>query len=104
MAERSSVGAGKADSTREAIAERIRGAAGTIRDRASAGSEALTQGAESAAGKLDASASYIESRDAGRMLQDLVSVVKRYPTQSLLVAGLLGFLVARMLPRSADSD
>jgi hypothetical protein len=91
--------AGKMDSTREAIADRLRGAAGTIREQASAGSEAITDRAESAADKLDASASYIESFDARRMMQDLFSVTKKYPAQSLLVAGLLGFLVARILPR-----
>jgi len=99
MAERS-VGAGRMDSTREAIADRLRGAAGTIREQASAGSEALTERAESAADKLDASASYIESFDARRMMQDLLSVIKKYPTQSVLVAGLVGFLVARTLRRN----
>src|SRR5579871_6219893 len=91
--------AGKMDSTREAIADRLRGAAGTIREQASAGSEAISDRAESAAGTLDASASYIESFDARRMMQDLFSVTKKYPAQSLLAAGLLGFLVARILPR-----
>ena len=101
MAERN-VGAGKADSTREAIAERLRGAAGTIRDHANAGSEALADRAQSAAETLDASAKYIESFDARRMMQDLISVTKKYPAQSLAVAGLLGFLVGRILPRGGD--
>jgi hypothetical protein len=86
------------DSTREAIADRLRGAAGTIREQVAAGAEALTDRAESAADKLDASASYIESRDARRMLQDLLGVIKRHATQSLLLAGLVGFLVARAAP------
>jgi hypothetical protein len=29
------------------------------------------------------------------MLQDLVGIVKRHPAQSLLLAGAVGFLVAR---------
>lgn len=91
------VGAGKMDSTREAIADRLHGAAGTIREQATAGSEALTAGAESVASKLDASASYVASRDGRRMMRDLLSVIERYPAQSLLLAGLVGFMVARVL-------
>ncbi len=98
MMERS-VGTGKMDSTREAIADRLHGAAGTIRERAAAGGEALTERAGSVADKLDASASYVESRNARRMMRDLLVVIKNHPTQSLLLAGLVGFMVARAFRR-----
>jgi hypothetical protein len=91
--------AGTMDSTREAIAERLHGAADTIRDRVTAGNEALTDRAASIADKLDASASYVESRDPRRMMRDLLRVIKSHPTQSLLLAGLVGFMVARAFRR-----
>jgi len=93
--------ADRVDTARESIGDRLADAADTIREQANAGSEAMLGAAESAAGKLDASASYIKSRDVGEMMQDLWRVVKRHPTQSLLLAGLVGFLIARAL-RSDD--
>lgn len=89
--------AGSIDSNRQPFADRLHAAAGTIRDRAAAGSEAVGNAAESAAERLDASATYIESRTARQMMHDLLGVIKKHPTQSLLVAGFLGFLVARAL-------
>lgn len=96
------VGTGRMDSTREAIADRLHGAASTIRDRANAGSEAITGRAESVAGALESSASYIESLDARRVMRDLFSVIKKHPTQSLLVAGFIGYLLARAFRSDRD--
>jgi ElaB/YqjD/DUF883 family membrane-anchored ribosome-binding protein len=80
--------ANRVDATRQPIADKLHGAAGAIRDQA--------QGAaKTAADKLDSSATYIESHDTQQMLQDLVGIVKRHPAQSLLLAGAVGFLVAR---------
>jgi hypothetical protein len=33
------------------------------------------------------------------MVEDVLTIVKNHPTQSLLVAGALGFLIARALRR-----
>ena len=89
--------ANRVDATRQPIADKLHGAAGAIRDQAQglAAGEGLVGVAKSAADKLDSSATYIESHDTQQMMQDLVGIVKRHPAQSLLLAGALGFLVAR---------
>jgi hypothetical protein len=87
----------KIDSARQPIADKLHGAAGAIRDQAQAlaAGEGLVGVAKSAADKLESSATYLESHDTQQMIQDLVSIVKKHPTQSLLLAGAVGFLVAR---------
>ena len=87
----------KIDSARQPIADKLHGAAGAIRDQAQglAAGEGLVGVAKTAADKLDSSATYLESHDTQQMIQDLVSIVKKHPTQSLLLAGAVGFLVAR---------
>jgi ElaB/YqjD/DUF883 family membrane-anchored ribosome-binding protein len=91
--------ADRMDATRQPIADKLHGAAGAIRDQAQglASGEGLVGVAKNAADKIDSSAAYIESHDTKQMIQDLVSIVKRHPAQSLLVAGAVGFLVARAL-------
>jgi ElaB/YqjD/DUF883 family membrane-anchored ribosome-binding protein len=74
----------KFESARQPVADRLHTAADKVRGAAG-----------SAADKLEQSADYIESRDARRMLTDLVAVIKRHPAQSLVVAGVVGFLIAR---------
>jgi ElaB/YqjD/DUF883 family membrane-anchored ribosome-binding protein len=87
----------KIDSARQPIADKLHGAAGAIRDQAQAlaAGEGLVGVAKSAADKLESSATYLESHDTQQMIQDLVTIVKKHPTQSLLLAGAVGFLVAR---------
>jgi ElaB/YqjD/DUF883 family membrane-anchored ribosome-binding protein len=89
--------ADRVNATRQPIADKLHGAAGAIRDQAQglAAGEGLVGVAKTAADKLESSASYIESHDTKQMMQDLVDLVKRHPTRSLLLAGAVGFLVAR---------
>jgi ElaB/YqjD/DUF883 family membrane-anchored ribosome-binding protein len=91
--------ADRVDATRQPIADKLHGAAGVIRDQAQglASGEGLVGVAKSAADKIDSSANYIESHATKQMIDDLVGIVKRHPAQSLLVAGAVGFLVARAL-------
>jgi hypothetical protein len=91
----------KIDSARQPIADKMHGAADTIREQAGRmpGGDTVSGAARSAAEKLESSATYLESHDAQRMIQDLLSVVKKHPTQSLLLAGVVGFLVARAFRR-----
>ncbi len=51
--------------------------------------------AHSAADKVEAVASYLQGHDTKQMMADVETVVKRNPGPSLLVAGALGFLIAR---------
>lgn len=87
----------KFDSARKPVADKLHEAADGVRKHA----DRISGAAESAADRLEASADYIKSRDARRMAQDLVGVIKRHPAQSLLIAGVIGYLVARAF-RSKD--
>jgi ElaB/YqjD/DUF883 family membrane-anchored ribosome-binding protein len=84
----------KVDSVREPVADKLRGAADTLRQKG----ERIPGGA-AVAGAAEASASYIESHNAQQMVEDVMTIVKKNPAQSLLVAGVLGFLIARAFRR-----
>ena len=87
----------KFDSARKPVADKLHDAADKVREHA----DRISGAAGSAADRLEASADYIKSRDARRMAQDLVGMIKRHPAQSLLIAGVIGYLVARAF-RSKD--
>ena len=76
------------DRARQPVADRLHGAAHRVRGAAG-----------SAADRLEESADYIKSRDARRMMQDLVSVIRSHPARSLAIAGVIGFLIARAFRR-----
>lgn len=51
--------------------------------------------AHSAADRVEAVASYLQGHDTKQMMADVETIVRRNPGPSLLVAGVLGFLVGR---------
>jgi len=87
----------KFEGVRKPVADKLNDAADKVREHA----DRLSGAAGNAADRLEASADYIKSRDARRMAQDLVSVIKKHPAQSLVIAGVVGFLIARAF-RSRD--
>jgi hypothetical protein len=88
----------KLDSVREPIADKLTGAADMLREQAERlPGEKVAGAVRSAADKLESSATYLVSHDAGEILQELVGVVKRHPAASLLIAAGLGFLFGRAL-------
>jgi len=93
----------KIDSVREPVADRLRGAADVIRDKGGSlpGGASVANATQGAADRLETTADYIESHSAKEMVADLMDLVKQHPTQSLLIAGALGFLIARAF-RSRD--
>ena len=84
----------KVDSVREPIADKLRDAAETLHDKGQ-----RIPGAPAVAGAAQGAADYIESHSAQQMIEDIVALVKKHPTQSLLVAGTVGFLIARAFRR-----
>jgi ElaB/YqjD/DUF883 family membrane-anchored ribosome-binding protein len=79
-------------------------AAGALEQTASSmhsSSDKLSGVAHSAADKLQATADYVRRTDLKGMAEDVQDIVKRYPKESLAVAVVLGFLVARGL-RGSD--
>jgi ElaB/YqjD/DUF883 family membrane-anchored ribosome-binding protein len=85
------------DSAREPIADQLLGAADTLRTRG----ERLPRGtagiAQGAADRLETSATYLVSNTVPQMMEDVLSLVRKNPAQSLLIAGALGFLLGRAL-------
>ncbi len=77
------------------IADKLHGTADAIRDKVESAGEGVGGVAQSAADKLEASASYLESHSTAQMMQDLIAIVKKHPTQSLLLGGAVGFLCVR---------
>jgi len=57
--------------------------------------------AHATADTLDATADYVRKRHVKSMAEDVTDLVRRYPGSALALAGVAGFLVARMF-RSRD--
>jgi ElaB/YqjD/DUF883 family membrane-anchored ribosome-binding protein len=89
--------ADKIDGSRESAAGALEQTASSLHS----GSDKLSGVAHSAADKIQATADYVRTTDLKGMADDVQNLVKRYPGQSLAVAAVLGFLVARGL-RSSD--
>ena len=89
--------ADKLDSSRESAAGALDRTATSLHS----GSDKLSDVAHSTADKIQATADYVRRTDLKGMAADVQDIVKRYPGQSLAVATVLGFLVARGM-RSSD--
>lgn len=59
------------------------------------GGEKVAHLAHATADKLSATAEYVRSHDANRMMSDVETLVKNNPGPSLIAAAVVGFLVAR---------
>ena len=89
----------KIDENREAAASGMQKAASAIHEKA----ESLPVGgkvsglAHDAADKLSSTAQYVREHDVNRMMSDVETLVKNNPGPSLIVAGIIGFLVGRAI-------
>jgi len=88
--------ADKLEQTRHAAAKGLESTASALHQ----GGEKLTSLAHSTADKLAGTADYLRNNDVKRMITDVEQVVKRNPGISLMVAGFVGFLLARTMRRS----
>jgi ElaB/YqjD/DUF883 family membrane-anchored ribosome-binding protein len=79
------------DNSRQSAAGALESTASTLH----ASGEQLSGVAHAAANKIQATADYVRQTDLKGMADDVTNIVKRYPGQSLAVAAVLGFLVAR---------
>lgn len=89
----------KVDERRGQTAETMDTAAAQLRERGESlpGGERTTEMASMAADKVEATSTYIRDHDVDDMMTDLETFVRSHPTQSLVAAGVAGFLVGRML-------
>lgn len=63
-------------------------------------SDKAANAAHRTADKIQATADYIREHDLKAMTDDVGSLVRRYPAQSLAAAAIAGFLIARGLRRN----
>jgi len=87
--EKANVGIDKAADATQGLANTLRGKADTMPN------EKMTDIAYQTAEKLEQGAEYLRGADASAMRGDLEDLIRRYPTQTLVVGAALGFLLAR---------
>jgi ElaB/YqjD/DUF883 family membrane-anchored ribosome-binding protein len=85
------------DDKRENVAGGLEQAASKLHEKAEdlPGGEKVSGLAHSAAEKLSTTADYVRQHDVNRMMGDVQEMVKKNPGPALLMAAVLGFLVAR---------
>ena len=89
------------DNSRSTAADGLGTAASALRDSADdlPGGETVRSFARATASRLNASADYVRSHDARRMMSDVERVVKANPGPALVIAAVFGVLVGRALSR-----
>ncbi len=91
----------RVENGRVGVAERLDGAASTVRDRADQvpGGPRVQEFAHAAADRLSTTADYLRRSDTARMKADVETMVKNNPGPAMLVAAMFGFLLGRALTR-----
>jgi hypothetical protein len=84
-------------------ADALHAAASSVRATGRQGSEAIDHIAESAADRLDATASYVEDRDLRDVFTGLRRFCRRHVSGSMLVSVAFGFVAGSALTRAIYS-
>ena len=90
----------KLDEARHRTAAALENAASSVRTTGRQGAETIDTLAESAAGRLDATAAYVRGHDVGGMLINLRQAIARNPTGFLVLAASIGFLAGSAVRRN----
>lgn len=86
--------ADKVDEATTVAGEKIQDAAQLLRDKAPTDGP-VGQAATATADTLDRAGNYLQQQDLAGMRGDLESLIRKHPTESLLIAFGVGFLMAR---------
>jgi gas vesicle protein len=84
----------RADAATTTVGTKMQDAAQMLREKAPA-EGTLGTAADATAHTLERAGSYLQQQDLTGMRSDLESIIRRHPTESLLVAFGVGFLLAR---------
>ena len=87
------------DQGRVSTASGLESAASSLRSGAQSGGQAITDFANTAADKLQNTASYVREHGMNEMMGDMQQMVKRNPGPSLIAAAAFGFLLGAALRR-----
>jgi ElaB/YqjD/DUF883 family membrane-anchored ribosome-binding protein len=84
------------DQVRSTLSEKLRTAAGRVREKGeTAGSEDMRGFGSQASDWLERSAKYVDDFDAQRFKEDMSTQVRQNPGRSLLIAGAAGLILGR---------
>lgn len=86
-----------ADQARESAAEGMETAAEKIRERASGSEGVQGKAGTKLAEGMEKTAGYLREHDTQEIMGDLERFVREHPTQSVLAAVALGFVIGRMM-------
>jgi ElaB/YqjD/DUF883 family membrane-anchored ribosome-binding protein len=86
----------KADEGMTKAAEGVGQAADMLRQRGEQTGGTVGTAATTVADKLDSAGSYLQEKDTDQLLQDLESLIRRKPVESLLVAAGAGFVLSKL--------
>jgi hypothetical protein len=81
--------------TRESAAEGLHRAASTIRDSGVDGASKVRNLTDGLASGMESTATYLHDHDFNQMGKDVMNLCRRYPTQSVIAALAVGFLIGR---------
>lgn len=87
----------KADDGMTKAGDGIGQAADTLRQHGEGSSGALSTAATTAADKLDVAGSYLREKGTDDLLKDIEDLIRRKPTESLLIAAGAGFVLSKIL-------
>jgi CHASE3 domain sensor protein len=87
------------DNVKNTIAEKLHGAAGTLKQRAGQQQGAMSGYADKAATFLDDAAGYVREVDPQQLKTDVQEQVRRNPGRALLIAGAAGLLLGVLFRR-----
>ena len=89
------------DSKRDTVARGMDSAASSLHSTAERlpGGDRVTDAAHTAAYAMEEAADYLRDQDLSAMISDVRNTVTRHPGAALLIAGALGFVIARALTR-----
>ena len=96
MGEAGSQAQDKTDAGMDRAAGEIGKAADALRQRGEGQSGAMGTAATTTADKLDSASAYLREKDTDQLLQDIESLIRRKPVESLLVAAGAGFVLSRI--------
>ena len=92
------------DAARRGTAVAFENAASTVRATADGGAETIGTVAQSAAAKLESTAAYVRTHDAGDMLLRLRQLITRHPAGFLIVAAGIVLLAGSHFRRAKPHD
>lgn len=101
--------ANRIDDSREPTANALARTAKSLHSRtdkmsqlAHSRTDKASQLAHSAADRIQVGADYLREHDVEQILDDVRTLVKKYPGRSLAAAAMVGFVIARVLQRPHD--